>query len=316
MFMAEGQSAQTVLGAKPRHILAVDDDRTALMMLDQSLADLGYQVTSVGGGAAALAALSQPDHTIDVVVLDRRMPEVDGIEVVRRMKADPVLQNIPIIMLTGASDEDEIEEGISAGVFYYLAKPASTALMRTVVSAAMREAAQRKALAGRATTQFAALKNIDTCRIYLRTLEEADEVAALLSTCFPDPARVAEGLLELLKNAVEHGVYQLGYEAKSKILGYGTVEDHLRRLYADPAYEGRRAEVVFTRKHGGYSVVITDPGPGFDWRTYLTVNPARATDSHGRGIAKAAQVAFDRVSYSESGNRVVGFVSGDDPLDW
>lgn len=316
MLVLEENAPESRLRVKPRRVLAVDDDRTALIILEQSLVDLGYEVTAAAGGSEALEYLKDSGALVDVVVLDRRMPEVDGIEVVRRMKADPKLRRIPIIMLTGASEETEIEEGVSAGVFYYLVKPASTALLRTITAAAMREAEQQMSFDGRAKSQFSALKYVDTCRLYVRTLEEATEAAALLSECFPDPARVGDGLLELIVNAVEHGIYGLGFDKKSEVLQTGTVEDYLRPSYDDPAFSGGRAEVVFTRKNGGFTVIITDPGPGFDWKQFLTVNPARAVDSHGRGIAKAANMSFDKVTYNESGNRVVAHISEEVELDW
>ena len=315
MLMQNEPASTTLRSGKPRHVLAVDDDRTALMVLEQNLLDLGYVVSTASGGAEAMERLKAGDR-VDVVVLDRRMPQVDGMEVVRRMKADPALQSIPAVMLTGASEDKEIEEGVAAGVFYYLVKPANPALLRTVIAAAMREAEQRKLLDGRSSLLLAALERVDTCRLYFHTLEEAAEVAALLSECFPNPDRVAEGLLELLRNAVEHGIFQIGYALKAEVLRYGSVDDYLRPYYGTEDYASLRAEAVFTRKNGSYSVIITDPGPGFDWRSYLTINPERAVDSHGRGIARAAQAAFDRVSYNESGNRVVASVSGEDPLNW
>ncbi len=316
MLVLEDSVPETKARAKPRHVLAVDDDRTALIILEQNLVDLGYEVAAAAGGSDALEYLKDNGSQVNVVVLDRRMPGVDGIEVVRRMKADPELRRIPIIMLTGASEETEIEEGVSAGVFYYLVKPASTALLRTITAAAMREAEQQMSFDGRTKSQFSALKHVDTCRLYVRTIEEATETAALLSECFPDPARAGDGLLELIMNAVEHGVYGLGFDKKSEVLQTGTVEDYLRSSYDDPAFADRRAEVVFTRKNGGYTVIITDPGTGFDWKQFLTVNPARAVDSHGRGIAKAANMSFDKVTYNEAGNRVVAHISEEVELDW
>jgi len=124
------------------------------------------------------------------------------------------------------------------------------------------------------------------------------------------------GLIELTVNAVEHGNLEIGYEAKTKLLKNGELTQEIERRMADKKYAGRVVELVVVRKNGGVYARITDQGPGFDWRSYVSIDPARASDSHGRGIAQANAVAFDKLSYNESGNQVLAFMSDTPKLDW
>lgn len=58
----------------------------------------------------------------------------------------------------------------------------------------------------------------------------------------------------------------------------------------------------------GRAVTISDEGDGFDWRPYLEIDPAQATDTHGRGIALARMLSFDDLWYTGTGSQVTGIV--------
>lgn len=300
----------------PRRILAVDDDRMALMLLVEELTGLGYEVRAATDGSEALAALSASPEGIDVVVLDKVMPRMDGIAVVRQLKGDPELRHIPVVMLTGDDDPKEVREGIDVGVFHYLTKPADPALMKSVLSSALREAAQGRLLRSELLSQRQGFGLIETCKFRFRTLEEAWDLASFLAVCFPDPERVLSGLAELLVNAVEHGNLEIGFDGKSQLIKDGTWREEVERRLALPEYKARTIEVVFTRKDKGVCVIITDQGKGFNWREYLSIDPARGSDSHGRGIAQAVTRSFDKLVFNAAGNQVVGYVSLESDIDW
>jgi anti-sigma regulatory factor (Ser/Thr protein kinase) len=64
-------------------------------------------------------------------------------------------------------------------------------------------------------------------------------------------------------------------------------------------------EVTFIRREEAIDITVTDQGPGFDWQAYLTLDESRAFDSHGRGIAMARMLSFDKLEYRGCGNQVV-----------
>ena len=117
------------------HILAVDDNQVSLTILIKMLKRADCRVISAMEGDEALHLVKQDPVAYDVILLDRIMPNMDGIEVTKTMKADPVLRYIPIIMQTAASKPEEISEGIEAGVFYCLTKPLEAKSLLSVVAA-------------------------------------------------------------------------------------------------------------------------------------------------------------------------------------
>lgn len=300
-------------------ILAVDDDRISMTILEQALEVFGYTVITARSGAEALTILDDRGIAIDAVILDREMPGMSGMDVVARMKATPMLATIPIIMLTGSGGASQIQEGIDAGVYYYLVKPANGPLLSSVIGAALRESRQLQELSHELTRHDAAAKAIQNCRITVRTLDEVQDTARLLATCFPNPERVVVGLMELITNAVEHGNLGLGFEEKGRLIESGQWRHEINRRLSMPAFKDLSVDVVYQHKEEGWLVQITDQGSGFDWRRYWHIDPARATAGHGRGIARARIGAFDRLAYNETGNQVTAMVeavTADTSLNW
>ena len=104
------------------HLLIVDDEPLNLEILSEYFDGQGYRLSMAENGEVAWAMLKQhPD--VDLVLLDRMMPCIDGVELLKRIKADPELKPIPVIMQTAASAPEQVREGLLAGALYYLTKP-------------------------------------------------------------------------------------------------------------------------------------------------------------------------------------------------
>lgn len=305
-------SAEHLTGLAPTPcVLAVDDDRTMLGMLEFMLQKLGYEVLTANSGEEALSILAQERGRICTVLLDREMPGIHGMEVVRRMKASKKLRSIPIIMQTGSGRPEQIEEGLQAGVFYYLLKPLQERILGAVTAAAVHEAQQFMLLEGQMERHQESVELLESARFLFRSLKDAESLASFLAHCFPSPGRVLQGLAELMVNAVEHGNLGIGYDEKTQLLVENRWRDEINRRLALPSFSERKAEVIVKRNPDGVYVQITDQGKGFEWQKYLTIDPARATENHGRGIARANLLSFDRMHYQGNGNQVIGIVYTD-----
>src|SRR5574341_2591478 len=105
----------------PEKILIVDDDLDTLKLVGLILQRHGYEIIAANGGLPALqkAAAERPD----IILLDLMMPDLDGYEVTRRMRGDPGLAHIPIIMFTAKTLVDDKVAGFEAGADDYLTKP-------------------------------------------------------------------------------------------------------------------------------------------------------------------------------------------------
>jgi CheY-like chemotaxis protein len=115
-------------------ILCVDDDPANLRLLENMLVPRGYEVVSAVNGEDALRKIKA--RTIDLVLLDLMMPEMDGLQVSRKIKENKTSSNIPIIILTAYTGAESYINSLSDEVFAYLHKPfESEELVKLVRSA-------------------------------------------------------------------------------------------------------------------------------------------------------------------------------------
>ena len=102
-------------------ILIIDDDIDTLKLVGLVLQKQGYQSTAANSGHQGLLEMSKEPP--DLIVLDVMMPEMDGYEVARRLREDPEMSKIPILMFTARSQVRDKEMGFESGVDDYLTKP-------------------------------------------------------------------------------------------------------------------------------------------------------------------------------------------------
>lgn len=157
---------------------------------------------------------------------------------------------------------------------------------------------------------------LDTCKFHARTLEDVDTLSQFAAGVFGDAARVQPGLYALLLNAVEHGCLGMGYALKARLAACNAWEAEVRRRLSLPENRAKAVELVLARKGREVFAVITDPGPGFDWSSWIAADPARADAAHGRGIVRAKSVSFDGLTYNKQGNQVVAHCHDASDLIW
>ncbi|HEY2189055.1 MAG TPA: response regulator, partial [Caldimonas sp.] len=105
----------------PPRILVVDDNPTNIKILQTRLASAGYAIVTAADGEEALVAAREA--TPDLILLDVMMPKLDGIEVCKRLRADPDFPFTPIILVTALSESKDVIAGLEAGGDEYLTKP-------------------------------------------------------------------------------------------------------------------------------------------------------------------------------------------------
>ncbi len=114
-------------------ILVVDDDLLSRTVLSVNLTEEGYTVETAGNGRDGLLMLRE--KPFDLVLLDLLMPEMDGFDVLKIMKADARLRHLPVIVISGEGDLASITRCIATGAEDYIQKPFDPVLLRTRVSA-------------------------------------------------------------------------------------------------------------------------------------------------------------------------------------
>ena len=120
----------------PKTILLVDDDDDYLGALGDALGDAGFRVVTATSGPRALELLAV--EPVDCILLDRSMPEMDGLETCQRLKASPALRHLPVVLLTGFREQDGVIEGLAAGADDYVSKSAGLPVLEARIWAQLR----------------------------------------------------------------------------------------------------------------------------------------------------------------------------------
>jgi len=120
----------------PKRILAVDDSPTYLHALADQLRDEGYDVAQATSGEEAIDLLAV--QHVDCILLDRLMPGLSGAETCARIKAAPVVRDIPLIMLTSLEGRDAMIDGFSAGADDFISKSSGLDVLKARVQAQIR----------------------------------------------------------------------------------------------------------------------------------------------------------------------------------
>lgn len=182
---------------EPATLMIVDDEPQNLDVLEAMLCQEGYRVRAFPGGERALAAARE--RTPDLVLLDIRMPNMDGYEVCRRFKGDPALKGVPVIFLSALSETHDVLRAFEAGAADYVSKP-------------LREAE----VLARVRTHLA-------LRRYSQHLEElVDQRTADLQT--------AHRRLHVLDQAKTHWINMLAHELRTPLTGVFCVTSTLFKM--------------------------------------------------------------------------------------
>lgn len=116
----------------PHPILCVDDSASIRQMVSFALQSAGYRVEAAVDGADALTRLT--GGPLALIITDLNMPNLDGIAMIRKIRALPAYAGVPIVMLTTESDDSKKQEGKAAGATGWLVKPFDQSKLLAVVS--------------------------------------------------------------------------------------------------------------------------------------------------------------------------------------
>jgi CheY-like chemotaxis protein len=118
---------------KPR-VVAVDDDKDFLSAVRKML-EPAYEVTCLSDGHGLPEQVEGLDP--DLLLLDLHMPEIDGVEVCRRVRADPRFADLPVVFLTGSKADEDFVATLQAGAWAFLAKPIGAQALRRRIAEAL-----------------------------------------------------------------------------------------------------------------------------------------------------------------------------------
>ena len=103
--------------------LVADDSRAVRMILTKTLKELGYEVCEAANGKQALEVMEAEKATVNLVLADWNMPELNGLELLKRLRQDPELSSLVVIMVTTETELDQMATALEAGANEYVMKP-------------------------------------------------------------------------------------------------------------------------------------------------------------------------------------------------
>ena len=289
-------------------VLLVDDNPLDLELLTELLSGEAYELDRAEDGVQAFHLLEADPWRYDVVLLDRHMPRLGGLELLQWLKRNSDLRSIPIIVQTASDSRADLLEAMRLGAYYYVTKPYDVEILLTVVKTAIRDRANYRQLQTVARRATAATRHLHSAQLSVRTLDEARDVGTFIASLCPDPVNAVIGITELLINGIEHGNLGITYDEKTALHTAGRWEAELERRLELAQHASQSVTVSFERNAEEIRITIRDEGAGFDWQRYLEPDPNRIFDTHGRGIVIARRLTFDTLEYRGSGNEVVGCI--------
>jgi DNA-binding response OmpR family regulator len=134
--MSKYEPVRASVGRGRKRVLVVDDEKDLVDLISYNLTRNGYEVLAAQDGATALEVVERENP--DLIILDLMLPEVDGTEVARRLKADSRTATIPVIMLTAKGEETDVVVGLTIGADDYITKPFSMKILLARVNTVLR----------------------------------------------------------------------------------------------------------------------------------------------------------------------------------
>lgn len=290
-------------------LLVVDDEAFNREIIAELLENTDYDLVFAEDGYQAWSILENTPEEIDLVLLDRMMPGLDGLQVLEKMKEHPVIRHIPVILETAKTTKQDIAEGLQAGAFYYLSKPFDEEILRSVIKMALQEHEAYRSLRNELKKSVCTLSMMKSGTFEFRTLDEMQDLALFLSKACPEPEQRLSGLSELMINAIEHGNLRIGYHEKSALIRAGRWREEIEHRLSLTEYSDKFATIEYHKNNDHIRFTITDMGEGFDWENYLEISIDRIGDNHGRGIAMSKILSFDTIEYLGKGNKVTATIN-------
>jgi DNA-binding response OmpR family regulator len=291
-------------------VLIVDDDPGALLLIKTILANEDYRLVTAADGEEARLLLEKEPEQFLAVILDWDMPKMSGIELLSWIKAQPSLEDIPVVMQTAMDSPEQIRQGIDAGAFYYLTKPFDRGLLLSVVRAALMDSRSKRALLKKLKQSENPFELLTEGTFRFKNLDEGERLAVWIANACASPSRAMQ-ISELITNAVEHGNLGITYDEKTDFVSRGTWSAEVEKRLALPQHKNKMISLTFSRHAHGVTVLIEDEGPGFDYSRYIKLDESRVFDNHGRGIALAGSVL--ELQFLGRGNRVLVTITDEKP---
>src|SRR5688572_20162444 len=283
-------------------VLVVDDSPTQALEVRQRLVRSGFSVQMASDGLAALAAIGQSRP--DVVLSDLKMPQLDGLELVSRIRRD--YPGLPVVLMTAHGTEEIAMQALRSGAAGYVAKrnlPRDLSRTLENVLALIRASSAEQQL-------MECFSELSSCFVLVNDTTLVPPLVGRLqqqlqrTKLFNENVllRVSLALREALVNAIEHGNLELSSQLRERD-DDSYLQEVRRRGELEP-YRSRRVTLSARETRDEVTYVIRDEGPGFNISSLPDpTDPENLLKASGRGLL-LIRAFMDEVSHNATGNEI------------
>ena len=284
-------------------ILIVDDDEVDRELAERCLAPVGQLVVlHAEDGQMALDCLA--DHRPDLILTDLRMPGVDGLDLIVRVKDEH--PNLPVVIMTSKGNERIAVQALQTGAASYVSKSdMRQRLVETVeqvLEVAVAQRSQKRILLCLVDdrTQFVIDNDLALIASLVSFFREAMERVEFASGFAR--THVGMSIMEAVTNAITHG--NLGLSAELRLAGVDKYYEEVERRQTLSPYSGRRITVTAKLSPRRVEFVVEDEGDGFNPDELPDPTaPENMEGVFGRGLL-LIRTFMDDVSFNDKGNRI------------
>lgn len=282
-------------------LLIVDDEMDLLEEIADDLTESGHEIITAENGKRAYNIFSEHEQSFDGVLTDVRMPIMDGLTLLKRIKRDK--PTIPVAIFTGHGDVDTAIQALQLGAIDFILKPFQ---LHTLYSAI----ARFEALHTSKKVKSEILPFVQSVKLEIPgQLKYIDSVISYLSNQFTvlcDSARVNSNeinlcLKEALTNAIVHGNMQISSMLKEE--SWEKFDMLIKEREKDPTYVEKCIELTYQHTENQIVFEVEDQGTGFNYRMLPNFKDPMTLIYSGRGLLLINSF-MDEVSWNESGNRI------------
>lgn len=279
-------------------ILVVDSNEESLWLSNRNLEHVIAKpnIFVMNNGKAAYDFIVE-SKDIDIVMLDRFMPGMNGLEIFMRLKEKPEFKHTHVIFQTGRSSAEELDQVIESGCYMLLRKPYDLTEMNTVVDVLVRKIRRLrrfKEMAKNITRQI-----LTTQEFFISNFVEAEKLAVFIAFSMEDDCFLAEAIYALLENAIEHG--NLGIlDQKAALLKAGTYDEEIAKRQSET---DKQVRVFLFHSIEQTICRIEDNGNGFNPMPFFTMDQDRLLSYQGRGILTAI-LKLNEINFLGVGNKL------------
>jgi FixJ family two-component response regulator/anti-sigma regulatory factor (Ser/Thr protein kinase) len=290
---------------KPLTIIVVDDEEVIRFSLQKKLSRLGYNVISLEKAEDALYILKSGDEQIDLIISDIKLRKMDGIELLRRVKAQD--EPVPVLLITGHGNVEDAVTALRFGADDFIRKPFDINDLASSVRSILRRKHEKKL--AESFAQFLEFEKLvyripnDVALVNTISYKLTRDLIPSGLCNRTTAENISLALKEAVSNAMFHGNLEISSSIREKD-GIKGFNEEIEKRKDDPKYRDRMVRISCEQTRDYVEYIIEDEGQGFNYRD---LPDPRAPDnffkSSGRGLL-IIRVHMDEVKWNDRGNCV------------